>query len=85
MSGDGREGVMEGDEVEAAEHREWARIEMADVERELREALAARAARLGLEPGSITSQAPGAVVARTIDGSVVRLDAMLYERAELDR
>jgi hypothetical protein len=61
------------------------RIDLAEVERQVREALAARAARLGLDRGSITSPSPGAVVARTNGGDLLRVDVCAYRAVDLDR
>ena len=51
----------------------------------LQEVLRARAARLALDPASITSPTPGSITGTTLDGSLVRLDVSTYEPAELAR
>jgi hypothetical protein len=60
-------------------------IDAAAVDQQLRDALTARAARLGLDPASITSPAPGALVARSFDGAVLRLDYRTYQPTDLSR
>jgi hypothetical protein len=60
-------------------------IDAAAVDEQLREALAARAARLGLDPASITSPTPGALVVRGLDGAVLRLDYRTYQPSDLTR
>lgn len=57
----------------------------AALEKELREALAARAARLGLDPESIRSPSPGALVARAADGVLLRIDFHAYQARDLER
>lgn len=74
---------MDESAKEAAEHVEWTRIEIAELERELREALAARAGRLGSAPGSAASLAP--VADGALECSVVRLGAAVRTQPELDR
>lgn len=59
------------------------RLDPAEVIEQLREALAARAARLGLDPDSIGSPAPGAITARTRRGELLRLDLCSYRAHEL--
>ncbi len=61
------------------------RLDADVIDRQLREALTARAERLGLDPASITSPSPGALIARTCDGTLLRLDVSTYAAAELDR
>lgn len=61
------------------------RLDAAVIDQQLREALLARAHRLGLDPASIASPSPGALVARTPDGALLRLDVHTYRAAELDR
>jgi hypothetical protein len=50
---------------------------------DLRRMLRARAAQLALDPDTIESPTPGAVTARRLDGSLVRLDVSTYRPAEL--
>ncbi len=52
---------------------------------ELREALAARPERLGLDPTSIRTVAPGAAIGRSSDGGLLRVDFCAYEPDELAR
>jgi hypothetical protein len=52
---------------------------------DLREAILARAARLGIDPTSVNSPSPHAVVARTYAGDLLRLDVSAYRSADLDR
>lgn len=61
------------------------RLGAATIDRQLREALIARAERLGLDPATIASPGPGALVARTTDGTLLRLDVSTYAAAELER
>ena len=61
------------------------RLDSAVIDRQLREALAARAGRLGLDPASIASPTPGALIARGVDGSLLRVDFRTYQAGELDR
>jgi hypothetical protein len=61
------------------------RLDPAVVDHQLRTALAARAARLGLDPASITSPAPRVLIARSADGTVLRLDYRTYQPHELTR
>ena len=61
------------------------RLDWAVIDRQLREALAARAGRLGLDPASIASPTPGALIARGLDGSLLRVDFRTYQAGELDR
>lgn len=56
-----------------------------EVGQQLREALASRADRLGLDPKSIGSPSPGALVARSVDGTLLRLDFHTYAARELER
>ena len=60
-------------------------LDSAVIDRQLREALAARAGRLGLDPGSIASPTPGALITRGVDGSLLRVDFRTYQAGELDR
>lgn len=60
-------------------------LDVATIDQQLREALRARAERLGLDPDSIASPSPGALVARTPDGTLLRLDVRTYAPAELER
>lgn len=60
-------------------------IDAAQIREQLREALIARAERLGLDPGSIRVPSPGALVARQPDGDLLRLDFHVYPAAELGR
>ena len=60
-------------------------LDSAVIDRQLREALAARAGRLGLDPASIASPTPGALIARGVDGSLLRVDFRTYQAGELDR
>ena len=52
---------------------------------EIRRAIEARAARLGIDPDTIGSPAPRAVTARTHAGDLLRLDVSTYRSADLDR
>lgn len=61
------------------------RLDAASIDRQLREALIARAERLGLDPATIASPSPGALVARTVDGTLLRLDVSTYAAADLER
>lgn len=60
-------------------------LDAALVDNQLREALAARAERLGIDPASITTPAPGAVIARSAGGALLRLDFRTYRPDELIR
>jgi len=60
-------------------------LDSAVIDRQLRAALAARAGRLGLDPASIASPTPGALIARGVDGSLLRVDFRTYQAGELDR
>ena len=60
-------------------------LDAAVIDRQLREALAARAGRLGLDPASIASPTPGALIARGVDRSLLRVDFRTYQAGELDR
>jgi hypothetical protein len=51
----------------------------------LREAVVARAKQLGLNPATISSPSSGALVARTSDGTLLRLDVSTYAAHELAR
>jgi hypothetical protein len=50
---------------------------------DLRQMLQARADQLAIDPETIESPTPGAVTARRLDGSLVRLDVSTYRAAEL--
>jgi hypothetical protein len=56
-----------------------------DFVRAVREALREHAARLALDPASITSPTPRAITGRSADGALVRLDVSTYRPAELSR
>jgi hypothetical protein len=60
-------------------------IDADTIARELREAIAARAQRLGIDPRTIASPTPRAVTARTGAGDLLRLDVSTYRSADLDR
>lgn len=60
-------------------------IDPVEISKELREALLARADRLGLDPASVRSPSPGALIARQHNGDVLRLDIHAYTRSELAR
>ena len=60
-------------------------LDLTLIDRQLREALTARAERLGLDRTTIDSPCPGALVARTTDGSLLRLDVSTYAATELER
>lgn len=60
-------------------------LDLTLIDRQLREALTARAERLGLDRATINSPCPGALVARTTDGSLLRLDVSTYAATELER
>ena len=67
------------------QERDANRIDLAEIERLLREALAERAARYGIDRASITSPAPGAVIARTAGGDLLRMDVSAYRASDLNR
>lgn len=52
---------------------------------QVRAVLTARAERLGLDPVSIFTPAPGVLVARSIDGLLLRVDFRIYQAHELER
>lgn len=56
-----------------------------EITRELRDALTVRAHRLDLAVESIHSPSPGAMVARTTNGDLLRLDIAVYASEELAR
>ena len=60
-------------------------LDAATIDRLLRDALLARAEQLCLDRASITSPSPGAVVARTASGMLLRLDVSTYAAHELER
>lgn len=60
-------------------------LDVAALERQLREALAARAVRLGLDPATIAAPGPGVLTARSADGTLLRLDYRAYAARDLDR
>jgi hypothetical protein len=60
-------------------------IDLATVDAQLRQALIARAHRLGLDPATVTSPSPGALVARSRDGGLLRVDFRTYSADELGR
>jgi hypothetical protein len=60
-------------------------LDAAEIDGELRAALAARAERLGLDPDTIRSPSPGAVTARSHDGTLLRIDYHAYPAQELER
>jgi hypothetical protein len=62
-----------------------ARLDQAVIARQLREALAARAERLGLDPASIVAPSPGALIARAEDGTLLRVDFRTYQARDLER
>jgi len=51
----------------------------------LRATIRANAARLALDPASVTSTTPGAVTAHTSNGSLLRVDFSTYAESELTR
>lgn len=59
-------------------------LDVAAVERQLRGALAARAGRLGLYPATIALPSPGALIARSADGMLLRLDYRTYAPRDLE-
>ena len=61
------------------------RLDQAEVDRQLREGLQSRAERLGIDPLSITSPTPGALIARAHDGELLRVDFRTYASHELER
>lgn len=70
----------------AAKHtRDSAQFDAATIDLQLREALLARAERLGIDPSTIASPSPRTLVARTPDGTLLRLDVSTYGPAELER
>jgi hypothetical protein len=56
-----------------------------EITRELRDALTARAQRLDLAVDSIHPPSPGAMVARTTNDDLLRLDIAVYASEELSR
>lgn len=60
-------------------------LDVAAVDGLVREPLAGRAHRLGLDPATIVSPGPGAVIARRPDGTLLRLDVSMYRAADLER
>jgi hypothetical protein len=56
-----------------------------EIAEQLRLALVARAERLGLDPTSIRIAAPSALIARSPDGGLLRMDFRAYARDELTR
>lgn len=62
-----------------------ARFDAAVIDELLREALIARAKRLGLDPATIASPGPGALIARTPEGALLRLDVSTYVASDLKR
>lgn len=60
-------------------------LDTAGLDRQLREALTVRATRLGLDPATVASPCPGALTARSADGTLLRLDYHAYAPADLDR
>lgn len=60
-------------------------LDAADLDRQLREALTARATRLGLDPATVATPCPGALTARSADGTLLRLDYHTYAPADLER
>jgi hypothetical protein len=61
------------------------RLDAAVIDLQLREALRDRAERLGLDPASIDSPTSGTLVARTVDGALLRVDFRTYQARELER
>jgi hypothetical protein len=61
------------------------RLDHALVGDQLRQALADRATRLGLDPTSIASPSPHAITARAVDGTLLRLDYGTYSAPDLER
>ena len=55
------------------------------IARVLRQALRASAKRLKLDPASVASPAPGAVIARSREDELLRLDVHTYGATELVR
>jgi hypothetical protein len=53
------------------------------ITQDLQRVLRARAAQLAIDPETIASPTPGALTARRLDGSLVRLDISTYRAAEL--
>ena len=60
-------------------------IDAAEIDGELRAALVSRAERLGLDPDTIRSPSPGALTARSYDGTLLRIDFHSYPARELER
>lgn len=56
-----------------------------DIVHAIRDMLRAVAPQLALDPASITSPSPTAVIVRTVDGALVRVDVTTYQVAELNR
>jgi hypothetical protein len=51
----------------------------------IREALRSQAAKLALDPASITLPSPTAITGRTANGALLRLDVSTYQPSELTR
>jgi hypothetical protein len=64
---------------------DMARLDQVVIARQLREALVARAERLGLDPASIAAPSPGALIARADDGTLLRVDFRTYQARDLER
>ncbi len=61
------------------------KLNAVELDRQLREALIARARRLGLDPATVASPSPGALTARSADGTLLRLDYHAYAPSDLER
>jgi hypothetical protein len=61
------------------------RLDVGEIDGQLRAALAAHAERLGLDPATIRSPSPGALTARSHDGTLLRIDYHAYPARELER
>lgn len=59
--------------------------DMKAIGRHIRDALIARADRLGLDPLSVASPSRGVVTARVLGGGLLRLDVSTYSATELER
>jgi hypothetical protein len=60
-------------------------LDAAEIDGQLRAALAARADMLDLDPDTIRSPSPGALIARSHDGTLLRIDYHAYPAHELER
>jgi hypothetical protein len=74
------------DDLEAPESRpRHDHLDAAEIDGQLRAALAARAEMLDLDPATIRSPSPGALIARSHNGTLLRIDYYAYPAHELER